>query len=50
MKLNGKEYSRNYITHDALTSGAKIKLQMKSTPNNSRGTAPEDAPYSFSKE
>ena len=50
IKLNGKEYSHNYITHETLTNGAKIKMQMKSTPNRSRGTAPEDAPYSFSRE
>ena len=49
-KVNGKEHTRNYLTHDALTKGATIKLQMSSTPNRSRGTADEDAPYSFSKE
>jgi putative alpha-1,2-mannosidase len=50
MRVNGKEYTRNYLTHDALTKGATIKLQMNNTPNRSRGTADEDAPYSFSKE
>jgi predicted alpha-1,2-mannosidase len=50
MRVNGKEYTRNYLTHDALTKGATIKLDMSITPNRSRGTADEDAPYSFSKE
>ncbi|MBR4966993.1 MAG: GH92 family glycosyl hydrolase [Bacteroidaceae bacterium] len=48
MRLNGKEYSHNYITHDALIKGCEIKLQMDSSPNLSRGTATEDAPYSHS--
>ena len=48
MRVNGKEYSHNYITHDALTKGCEIKLQMDSSPNLSRGTATEDAPYSHS--
>ena len=48
MRLNGKEYSHNYITHDALTKGCEIKLQMDRSPNLSRGTATEDAPYSHS--
>ena len=50
MKLNGKKYSRNYITHTALTGGAKIKMLMSNTPNTTRGTAETDAPYSFSRE
>ncbi|MBO7240335.1 MAG: GH92 family glycosyl hydrolase [Bacteroidaceae bacterium] len=48
MRVNGKEYSHNYITHDALTKGCEIKLQMDRSPNLSRGTATEDAPYSHS--
>lgn len=50
MTLNGKAHTRNYITHEALTKGARIKLQMSNTPNRSRGAADGDAPYSFSKE
>lgn len=48
MKLNGKAHTRNYITHEALTNGARIELKMDSTPNRSRGTLAGDAPYSFS--
>ena len=50
MLLNGKEYGHNYITHETLTKGARIEMQMTAQPNHSRGTADEDAPYSFSRE
>ncbi len=50
IKLNGKAHNHNFITHETLTDGAKIKMQMRSTPNLLRGTRPKDAPYSFSKE
>ena len=50
MKLNGKEYRRNYITHETLTKGAKIKSAMSNRPNTSRGITPDAAPYSFSNE
>ncbi|MBO5134694.1 MAG: GH92 family glycosyl hydrolase [Bacteroidaceae bacterium] len=50
MMLNGKEYGHNYITHEALTEGAHINIRMTAQPNHSRGTADEDAPYSFSRE
>ena len=50
MMLNGKEYSHNFITHETLTKGARIKVQMSPQPNFSRGTTDEDTPYSFTKE
>ncbi|MBR4066979.1 MAG: GH92 family glycosyl hydrolase [Bacteroidaceae bacterium] len=50
MLLNGNEYRHNYITHKALTEGAHINMRMSPQPNLSRGTADEDAPYSFSRE
>ena len=50
MKLNGKNYSRNYLTHAQLMSGAKIQYQMDAVPNKTRGINKEDAPYSFSAE
>ena len=50
MKVNSKEYTRNYLTHGTLMNGARIRLQMSDTPNPSRGTADDDMPYSFSKE
>lgn len=50
MLLNGKSHSVNYVIHDELIQGAKLEMQMTATPNTSRGTAKNDAPYSFSNE
>ena len=47
--LNGKDYMHNYFKHDAMLQGAEIKIKMQSCPNVTRGTADEDAPYSFSR-
>lgn len=49
MKVNGKEYSKNYLSHKLLTDGAKISFDMTDKPVNTRGTKDSDAPYSFSK-
>lgn len=50
MKVNGQEYTKNYITHATLQNGSTIDYVMGDKPNMNRGIAPEDAPYSFSKE
>lgn len=50
MKLNGKKYTKNYLTHEDLMNGAKIDFKMSTTPNKSRGTDKGDFPYSFSNE
>lgn len=50
MKLNGKNYTKNYLTHGDLTKGANISFDMSATPNKSKGTLQTDAPYSFSNE
>lgn len=50
MKLNGIEYSRNYITHSLLQNGGVIDYVMTDTPNTRRGIGDEDVPYSFSRE
>ncbi len=50
MKVDGKSYSRNYLTHDQLLSGAKIRFCMDSEPNLQRGIGDDDAPYSLSSE
>lgn len=50
MLLDSKEYRHNYITHKQLSGGTRMKMFMAPQPNLSRGTADEDAPYSFSKE
>ena len=50
MKVNGQEYTKNYITHATLQNGGTIDYVMGNKPNMNRGITPEDAPYSFSKE
>lgn len=50
MKVNGKKYSKTYLTHDQLIGGAKIKYDMAAEPDKGRATAMEDRPYSFSNE
>lgn len=50
MKLNGKAYDKNFLTHEDLMKGAKISYTMAAEPNTTRGTSDESAPYSFSKE
>jgi predicted alpha-1,2-mannosidase len=48
MKVNGKEYDKNYITYPMLMEGGEIDLKMTDKPNMERGTSAEAAPYSFS--
>ena len=50
MKLNGKNYTRNYITHGDLMKGGKMSVKMSDKPNTKRGTDKADRPYSFSNE
>ena len=50
MSLNGKAYTRNYITHSDITEGGRMSVTMSPEPNTKRGTATEDRPYSFSRE
>ena len=50
LKINGRNSSKNYLTHGTLTAGGKLEFGMSDTPDLSRGTAPSDAPYSFSSE
>ena len=50
MKLNGKSYTHNYLTHGDLTRGGRAQFVMGDKPNLKRGTDAADAPYSFSQE
>lgn len=50
MKVNGAEYSKNYVTHSLLQNGRVVDCVMSDTPNMERGIGMEDAPYSFSGE
>ena len=45
--LNGKSFSRTWLSYDELMQGGVIEYQMGSQPNTTRGIAPEDKPYSY---
>lgn len=45
--LNGKPYTRNYITHKDITEGGEMVFVMGNTPNKAWGSAPEDCPPSL---
>ena len=49
-KLNGKNYTKNYITQKKMMKGGTLNLDMVPTPNTKRGINDEDLPYSLSKE
>ncbi len=46
MYLNGKEYSKSYITYDDIRNGAEIHFVMSKRPSHKRGTRPGDIPPS----
>ena len=48
--FNGKEYNKNYFTHEELLKGAVINFDMSSQPNLKRGTTADSFPYSLSDE
>ena len=50
MTLNGKDHTKNYVTHEDLMNGASITFKMDSKPNEQRGAKETDFPYSFSNE
>ena len=50
MKVNGKAYDRNYLTHEQLTNGGTVLYEMSPTPNKKRGISDVARPYSFSLE
>lgn len=48
LSINGKEVSRNWITHTELLKGATLDFKMSKEPNKERGVKEEDFPYSLS--
>lgn len=46
-KLNGKDYSKNYIRYQDIENGGIFQLEMSNQPNKSRGTKPTDKPFSL---
>ena len=47
--LNGKEYSKMYITHEDLLAGGILEFEMVAKPNKKRGLKDVDKPYSLTK-
>lgn len=47
--LNGKPFTRTYITHGELLKGGTLVLQMGDKPNKQWGTQEADMPFSLSK-
>ncbi len=45
--LNGKPYDKLYITYSDIMAGGTLEFQMTAKPNRSRGTKPNDKPYSI---
>ena len=50
MKVDGKIYNKNWLSHEELMKGATIDYEMSDTPNKSRGTKESAYPYSLSNE
>ena len=50
LTINGKEYTKNWLSHTDLMKGATLDFDMSETPNKNRGTATSDFPYSLSNE
>ncbi|MET4082233.1 putative alpha-1,2-mannosidase [Pedobacter sp. UYP30] len=48
LKMDGKPYSKNWLSHSALQKGAVLDFDMSATPNKQRGSNPADFPYSLS--
>jgi predicted alpha-1,2-mannosidase len=48
LDLNGKPYTKNWLSHQELLKGATLDFKMSSTPNKNRGINDEDFPYSLS--
>ena len=44
MKLNGRNYTRNFVTYEDLIGGARISVRMSDKPNTGRGVTPDSLP------
>ncbi|QEC56288.1 GH92 family glycosyl hydrolase [Flavisolibacter ginsenosidimutans] len=49
LKLNGKSYDKNWVSHFDLIRGGVLQFTMSNKPNQQRGTTKNAYPYSFSK-
>ena len=49
-KLNGKPFTKTFLSHQEITSGGELMLEMGETPNEKWGNAASDVPPSLTKE
>jgi len=49
LTVNGKTYDKNWLSHEELLKGATLDFDMSATPNKTRGTSKDAAPFSMSK-
>lgn len=47
VRINGKPYTKLYVTHNQLVDGCVIEFEMGAKPNKKRGLALQDKPYSM---
>ena len=50
VRLNGKPYTKMYITHKDITDGGVLEFVMSASPNKGREKAKSDKPYSLTTE
>lgn len=48
VRLNGKKYTKMYITHSDIQQGGCLEFIMSDRPNKRRGISSDDKPYSLS--
>jgi putative alpha-1,2-mannosidase len=47
VKLNGKPYTKGYISHEDIMNGGEMTYEMSSKPNKNRQFVGANAPYSL---
>ena len=50
IQMNGTNYDKNFIKHDAIQNGGELIFSMQNSPNKKRGTTAESFPYSMTYE
>jgi putative alpha-1,2-mannosidase len=45
-RLNGRDYTKSYITYDDIMKGGELELEMGQVPNKSWGSYSKDVPIS----
>ena len=48
--LNGKDYNNNFLDFNDIQEGGSLVFRMGDTPGRERGSLPENAPYSLSRD